>query len=93
VDESSTQSSSGARVVLINPDKDEVSIAIKLDFLPTKNEAEYETVLARLGIAQELGARNLEIYNDSQVVAGHIQGGFYAKVDKMIKYLAKVQSF
>lgn len=92
-DGSSTQTSSGSSVFLISPNKDEVSVAIKLAFLTTNNEAEYEAALVGLGIAKELGARNLEIHSDSQVVVGHIQGRFEAEKDKMIKYLAKVQSF
>jgi len=93
VDGSSTQTSSRFDVVLINPDKDEVSVAIKLAFLTTNNEVEYEAVLTGLSIVKELGARNLEIHSDSQVGVGHIQGGFETRGDKMLKYLAKVQSF
>jgi ribonuclease HI len=92
VDGSSTESDSGSGVFLINLDKDEVSIAIKLDFPKTNNKAEYEAVLAGLGIAKDLGARNLKIHSDSQVVVGHVQGGFEANTEKMIKFLAKVHN-
>lgn len=40
-----------------------------------------------------MGAKNLEVRSDSQVVVGHIQGGSEAKGEKMIKYLAKVLGF
>jgi ribonuclease HI len=62
-----------------------------MDFPTTNNEAEYEAVLAGLGIAKDLGAKNLEVRSDSQVIVGHIQGDYEARGDKMIKYLAKVQ--
>lgn len=68
-------------------------MAIKLAFGTTNNVAEYEAVLARLGMAKELGIKNLEIRSDSQVVLGHTQGEFEARYNKMIKYLAKVKSF
>jgi ribonuclease HI len=87
------KSRSGSGVALITPDKEEIAVALKLDFPTTNNEAEYEEVIAGLSLAEHLGAKNLEILSDSQVVVGHIQGGSEAKGEKMIKYLAKVLSF
>jgi len=85
--------SSGVGVVLVSPKDKEVKIAINLTFETTNNEVEYEVVLARLGLARELGVKNLEIRSDSQVVVGDIKGRYEAQGDKMIKYLIKVQSF
>jgi ribonuclease HI len=92
VDGSSMKSRSGAGVALLTPDKREISVAFKLNFSTTTNEAEYEVVIAGLSLAEHLGAKNMEIQSDSQVVVGHIQGGSEAKGDKMIEYLAKVRS-
>jgi ribonuclease HI len=91
VDGSSTSNSSGAGIVLISPEKEEFEFAIKIAFPTTNNEAEYEAVIAGLGLAQELGVKYLEIKSDSQVIVGHIQGEYEARGSKMIKYLAKVQ--
>jgi len=94
VDGSSMKSWSGARVALITPDKEEIVMALKLDFSTTNNEAEYEAVISGLRLAKNLGAKNLEVRSDSQVVVvGHIQGGSEAKREKMIKYLAKILGF
>jgi ribonuclease HI len=93
VDGSYMKSRSGARVALITPDKEEIAVALKLDFPTTNNEAEYKAVIAGLSLAEHLGAKNLEVRSDSQVVVGHIQGGSEAKGEKMIKYLAKVLGF
>jgi ribonuclease HI len=93
VDGSSMKSRNGAGVALITPDKEEIAVALKLDFPTTNNEAEYEAVIAGLSLAEHLGAKNLEIRSDSQVVVGHIQGGSEAKREKMIKYIAKVLGF
>jgi ribonuclease HI len=87
------KSRSRAGVALITPNKEEISVALKLNFSTTNNEAEYEAVIAGLSLAEHLGAKNLEIWSDSQVVVGHIQGGSKAKGEKMIEYLAKVWSF
>jgi ribonuclease HI len=93
VDGSSMKSWSGDGVVLITLDKEEIAVALKLGFPTTNNEVEYEAVIVGLSLEEHLGAKNLEIQSNSQVVVGHIQGGSEAKGKKMIKYLAKVLGF
>jgi len=65
VDGSSMKSRSGAGVALITLDKEEIAVALKLDFPTTNNEAEYEAVIAGLSLAEHLGAKNLEVRSDS----------------------------
>jgi ribonuclease HI len=91
VDGSATKKRSGAGIVLITPEGQEMKHAVRMDFKTTNNEAEYEAVVAGLTIAHELGARNVEIHTDSRVVAGHILGEYEAKGEKMKKYLMKVK--
>jgi hypothetical protein len=64
-----------------------------LDFVTTNNEAKYEALLAGLSIAREMGAKNVEIRSDSQVVVSHIQGLSEAQGEKMIQYLNKVREY
>jgi hypothetical protein len=61
VDGSSANRKSGAGVALASPDGEKFRYAIKLDFVTTNNEAEYEVVLAGLSIAREMGAKSVEI--------------------------------
>ena len=64
-----------------------------MKFTATNNEAEYEAVIVGLSIAREVGARNVEVQSDSQVVVGHIKREYEAKGEKkMKKYLTKVKS-
>jgi ribonuclease HI len=77
--------------VIITPEGEELNGSLRLEFRTTNNEAEYEAVIAGLGLALELGAKSVEVRSDSQVIIGHIMGEFEAKGDKMKKYLAKVQ--
>jgi len=86
-----TNKKSGIGITLTNPKGEEFQYTIKLDFITTKNEAKYEVVLAKLSIAREIGATNVEVRSNSQVVVGHIQGEFEAQWDKMIKYLDQVR--
>jgi hypothetical protein len=74
VDGSSVNQKSGVCVTLESPDGESFRYAIKLDFVTTNNEEEYEAVLAGLSIAREVGAKNVEVRSDSQVVVSHVQG-------------------
>lgn len=40
----------------------------------TKNEAEYETMIASLELAKEIGINQIEIKSDSQLMVNQIQG-------------------
>jgi len=93
VDGSSAYGRSGVGVLLRNLEGQEFSFAVKLDFVTTNNEAEYEAVIAGLALSREMGATNFEIRSDSQVVVGQVQGQFEAQEDRMAKYLEQVRRF
>jgi ribonuclease HI len=93
VDGSSTRGRSGVRVLLRNPEGQEFGFAVKLDFVTTNNEAEYEAVIAGLALSREMGATNVKILSDSQVVVGQVQGQFEAQEDRMARYLEEVRRF
>jgi ribonuclease HI len=93
VDGSSTQGRSGVGVLLRNPEGQEFGFAVKLDFVTTNNEAEYEAVIAGLALSREMGATNVKIRSDSQVVVGQVQGQFEAQEDRMARYLEEVCRF
>jgi ribonuclease HI len=57
------------------------------------NEAEYEAVIVGLALSREMGATNVEIRSDSQVVVGQVQGQFEAQEDRMARYLEEVRRF
>jgi ribonuclease HI len=93
VDGSSANRKSGVGVALASPDGEKFQYAIKLNFVTTNNEAEYEAVLAGLSTAREMGAKNVEIRSNSQVVVSHVQGVAEAQGEKMIQYLNKVREY
>jgi ribonuclease HI len=90
VDGSSQGQRSGVGVVLLSPEGQRFQYAVKLDFATTNNEAEYEAVVAGLAIARELGAHNIEIRSDSQVVVGQISGEYATQGSRLARYLEKV---
>jgi ribonuclease HI len=61
VDGSSTRKNGGAGMVLVTPEREELSGALRLEFRTTNNEAEYEAVIVGLGMALELGAASVEV--------------------------------
>ncbi|XP_062170603.1 uncharacterized protein LOC133876352 [Alnus glutinosa] len=93
VDGSSAWGRSGVGVLLGNPKGQEFNFAIKLDFVTTNNEAEYEAVIPGLALSREMGATNVEIRSDSQVVVGQVQGQFETQEDRMARYLDQVRQF
>ena len=65
VDGSSTKKNGGARVLLITLGGEGLGRSLRLEFRTTNNEAEYEAIIAGLGMTLELGAKFVEIQSDS----------------------------
>ena len=57
-----------ARVFLISPDRSRLRYAIHLHFLASNNATEYEALINGLRIAIELGATQLYVCGDSELV-------------------------
>ena len=55
---------------------DEIRCMVQLDFPTTNNEAEYETLVVGLDLAKAVGAENVVVHCDSQVVTSQINGGY-----------------
>uniref|UniRef100_A0A2N9GE62 Uncharacterized protein n=1 Tax=Fagus sylvatica TaxID=28930 RepID=A0A2N9GE62_FAGSY len=53
------------------------------DYPTTNNEAEYEALLTGLEMAKVLGATELEVLSDSQLVVGQVNGDYEAKEGRM----------
>ena len=86
-DGSSTQKRGGASVVINSPEGDILKYGIQLKFPITNNEAEYEAMLMGLRMALALGAENILLKSDSQLVIGKVKGDFEARQTRMQKYL------
>ncbi|CAL9011062.1 unnamed protein product [Prunus brigantina] len=77
----------GAGLVLITPDKVVLEYAIRFKFHASNNKAEYEALLAGLRLAKEMGARQIQIFSDSQLVVHQVNQDFTAKDISMTAYL------
>ena len=67
--------------------------SLALSFPTSNNQAEYEALLAGLRLAEDLGAREIQIYTDSQLVASQVQGSYQAKNDNLVEYLNLVKKY
>ncbi|KAK0578336.1 hypothetical protein LWI29_008770 [Acer saccharum] len=87
VDGSSNTHGSGAGVIVSTSEGDSVECALHFDFKATNNQAEYEALIAGLKISIVLGADEVEIFNDSQVVVNQVLDEYQARDESMITYL------
>ena len=65
---SSNKQAGGVGIVLHTSEGDKIECMIHLDFPTTNNEVEYEALVAGLDLTKAVGAENMVIYCDSQVV-------------------------
>ena len=91
-DGSSNQHSGGAGVVILTPEGDKIECMIRLDFPATNNEAEYEALVVGLDLAKAVGAENMIIHCDSQVVTSQVNSDYECRNERMKKYLEEVKS-
>ncbi|XP_076885618.1 uncharacterized protein LOC143535174 [Bidens hawaiensis] len=90
-DGASSGEGSGVGLKLINPNGQEFTYAIKLNFKSTNNKSEYEAFLAGLRIVKKLGVKFLDARVDSMLIAGQVSGTYEAKNDVMASYLSQAK--
>ena len=66
----------GARLMLISPENHRVNSTLRFIFKASNNEAEYEAMLARLRLANELQVDFLHIFSDTKLVVSQVSGEF-----------------
>ncbi|KAL0355400.1 UNVERIFIED_CONTAM: Ribonuclease HI [Sesamum radiatum] len=90
IDGSSTTQGSGAGIVIMTPQGEDLEFAIKFRFKASNNEAEYEALVIGMRMAHETGARCLLAYSDSQLIVKQVEGTYEAKEENMIQYLQQI---
>ena len=82
----------GADVVIQTPKRDKIECMIRLYFLTTNNEVEYEALVARLDLAKAASVENMVVHYDSQVITSQINSKYECRNERMKKYLEEVKN-
>ena len=61
-------------LVLISLEKLVVEKSLRLGFLATNNEAEYEVLLEGMSMVQRMGGKLATMFSDSRLVIGQVKG-------------------
>ena len=85
------QKGTGVGIFLVSPEKIVVEKSLWLGFPATNNEAEYEALLARMAMVGKLGGEVAEVYSNSELVVGQVNGKFEARDIRMQGYFIKVR--
>ena len=70
VDGTANQRGFGVGLVLISPEEAIIEKSLRLGFLATNNEAEYEALLQGIAMVQKMGGKAVEMFSDSRLVVG-----------------------
>ncbi|GAU24659.1 hypothetical protein TSUD_322670 [Trifolium subterraneum] len=92
VDGSSNSQGSGADIILENGDGVLIEVSLGLSFPTTNNQAEYEAFLAGLRLAEDMGAEEIRISTDSQLVASQVSGEYQTKEERLLEYLNLIRA-
>ena len=57
-------------LVLVSPKSITIEKSLRLGFLATNNEAEYEALLKGMSMVQKLGGKAINMFSDSRLVVG-----------------------
>ena len=66
---------------------EKVLYTLRLQFLASNNEAEYEVLIAELFLAKEMGLEQVKIYSDSQLIINQVNKDYQAKGENKVAYL------
>ena len=71
------------RLVPVSPEKIMIEKSLRLGFLATNIEAEYEALLVGMTMVQKLGGKAVEFFSDSRLVVGQVKGELEARDPRM----------
>ena len=62
-----------------------------MGFPASNNEAEYEALLVGLQLAISIGAKQIQVYSNSQLIVNQVLQKYEAREENMVAYLALVR--
>ena len=83
VDGAANQRGSGVGLVLISPKMITIEKSLRLGFLATNNEVEYEALLEGMSMVLKLGEKAINMFSNSRLVVGQVNGELEARDKRM----------
>ena len=65
--------------MMISSERITIEKSLRLGFSATNNEAEYETLLVGMTMIQKMGGKTMEVFSNSRLVVGQVQGELEAR--------------
>ena len=65
--------------MMISPERITIEKSLRLGFSATNNEAEYGTLLVGMTMIQKMGGKTMEVFSNSRLVVGQVQGELEAR--------------
>ncbi|GKV36705.1 hypothetical protein SLEP1_g44805 [Rubroshorea leprosula] len=81
---------SGAGAVLLGPNGFKSEHALRFKFQTTNNAAEYEALIYGLKLASELKVQSIQVFSDSQLVVGQVNGSCDIRDPQLSRYASVV---
>ena len=78
-------------LVLVSLKKITIERSLRLGFLATNNEAEYEALLIGMVMVQKMGGKTMKVFSDSKLVLRQVRGELEARDPRMQEYLSQVR--
>ena len=81
----------GVGLVMVSPERITIKKSLRLGFLATNNEADYEALLVGMTMVQKMDGKAVEVFSDLRLVVGQVQGELKARDPRMQEYLSQVR--
>ena len=78
-------------LVLVSLKKITIEKSLRLGFSATNDKAEYETLLMGMAMVQRMGGKAMEMFSNSRLVVGQVNGELEARDERMQGYLSQVK--
>ena len=78
-------------LVLVSPEKITIEKSLRLGFLATNNEIEYEALMMGMTMVQRMGGKAVEMFSDSRLVVDQVNEELEATDERMQGYLGQVR--
>ena len=78
-------------LVLVSLKSITIKKSLRLGFSATNNEAEYEALLEGMFMVQKLGGKAINMFSDSRLVVGQMNGELEVRDERMQGYLSQVK--